>query len=85
MVVVYDPDSSQELTKGVVSAFFTVDEKINEIGLTAMEIAISASVTVSIGELTKGVLRVILRVILVSTVTSLAAKVILPGRSRKSL
>jgi hypothetical protein len=84
LVVVNDSDSSQELTKGVVSAF-PIDEKTNEMELTAIEIAMSASVTVSIGELTKGVLRVILRVILVSTVTSLAAKSILAGRSRKSL
>lgn len=79
--MVDDSDSSQKLTRSVVSAISTIGGG----QLTAIEIAMSPSVTVSIGELTKGVLRVILRVILVPKVTSLAANSILPGRSRKSL
>jgi hypothetical protein len=53
--------------------------------LTAMEIAIWASVTVSIGLLIKGVLRVTFLVIRLSVRTSEAGKSILPGKRRKSL
>jgi hypothetical protein len=53
--------------------------------LTAMLMAISPSVTVSIGLLINGVLRTTFLVILLSVETSLAAKSIFPGKSRKSL
>lgn len=49
-----------------------------------MLIAISPSVTVSIGLLIKGVLSVTLRVIRLSAMTSEAAKSIFPGNMRKS-
>ena len=53
--------------------------------LTARAIAISLSVTVSIGLLMNGVLSTTLRVMRLSVETSCAAKSILPGRRRKSL
>ena len=53
--------------------------------LTAIEIAISPSVTVSIGLLMKGVFRVTFLVIRLSVITSWAAKSIFPGRRRISL
>jgi hypothetical protein len=56
---------------------------VNRVTLTAILIAISPSVTVSIGLEMKGVRRVTFRVMRVSAVTSEAAKSILPGeRSR---
>ena len=53
--------------------------------LTANAMAMSLSVTVSMGELMKGVLRTTLRVMRLSVDVSLAAKSIFPGRRRKSL
>ena len=53
--------------------------------LTAMLIAMSVSVTVSIGELMNGVLRTTFLVIRLSVTTSEAENSILPGRMRKSL
>lgn len=85
LVVMYHSDPPEELAAGMISTIYPTSGETRKMRLTAMEMAISASVTVSIGELMKGVLRVILRVILPSTVTPLAAKSILPGRSKKSL
>ena len=82
LVVVDHAAAAEELDDTRVGMGTSID---TEGELTAMCIAMSVSVTVSIGELMKGVLRTTLRVILLSVTTCCAAKSILPGRMRKSL
>jgi hypothetical protein len=80
--MVNDPDSPQELLMPIGIGMMLGKKQVL---LTAREIAISLSVTVSIGLLKNGVLSTTLRVTRVSVITSAGEKSILPGRIRKSL
>jgi hypothetical protein len=81
-----DTNATQEL-KSKAQMRIALDKALFMLAgaLTAMAIAISLSVTVSIGLLMNGVLSTTFFVIRLSVTTSDAGKSILPGRSKKSL
>ena len=86
LIMMYDTNATKELkSKTQTQIALNKAPFADSCMLTAIAIAISPSVTVSIGLLMNGVLSTTFLVIRLSITTSDAGKSILPGRSKKSL
>jgi hypothetical protein len=86
LIVMDNANASEELNdKGHATGERGIEMYRVKRRLTAIDMAILSSVTVSMGLLMKGVFRETLRVIWVSVMALEAGKSIFPGRRRKSL